>query len=337
MDFVMEVIRTDDATRTVEFRMIPNPKRYEWTTKDGKPYLFDKMDKLMFSEEVLRQMHAQAMQIPITAQPQLVGHADEYVQRRLPEIDKALSGTSTIATMEDKSEEFLRSLETDKLRFVILSLDIVGSTKMITRLPPEQYKRIITTALYEFSSVVPLFHGHVLKYTGDGIIAYFAEPSFIIKNDHALDCALTLLRLVRDGLNPCYKKHGLEEIKIRVGLDSGEAYVHTVGSAATKQHKDIMGAVVSLATKIQGTAPAGGIRLGQVTFQNLHTDWRLRCSAAVIPPDWPYQQSGKSYAIYEFNGKPTPNLLPPPAAKPGRNDKCGCGSGKKFKKCCARK
>jgi uncharacterized protein YecA (UPF0149 family) len=32
---------------------------------------------------------------------------------------------------------------------------------------------------------------------------------------------------------------------------------------------------------------------------------------------------------------PAPKTLPPGAAKPGRNDLCPCGSGIKYKKCCA--
>ena len=35
------------------------------------------------------------------------------------------------------------------------------------------------------SEIIPKFHGHVLKYTGDGLIGYFPEPSFITKmNQH---------------------------------------------------------------------------------------------------------------------------------------------------------
>jgi len=62
---------------------------------------------------------------------------------------------------------------------------------MLQSLPLDELARVIPIALFEFSLAIPAFHGHVLKYTGDGLIAYFAEPSFLTKNDLALDCALT--------------------------------------------------------------------------------------------------------------------------------------------------
>jgi hypothetical protein len=303
IDFIQEVLGFDEKSGVFKIALIPDPNRYEWHTRDGKRCLYDKLDRILISEEVLIKMAPTLEGSPIYYQPPRIERSEEYVQGRLTEIDKMLTGTLPVATFEDKSEEFLRSLECDKLGFVIISLDIVGSTKLVTELPAEKYKKIVSVALYEFSTVVPKFHGHVLKYTGDGIIAYFPEPSFIIKNDLALDCALTLRHLVYHGLNPSYKKHGLPQIEVRLGLDSGEAYIETIGNPATKQHKDIIGAVVNIATKIQGTASAGSVHLGLVTFQNLHTSWRIQCQNFPLPQNWQYKsQSGEPYAIYRYIG-----------------------------------
>lgn len=43
-------------------------------------------------------------------------------------------------------------------------------------------------------------------------------------------------------------------------------------------------------------------------------------------------------AIYEFwlKRRAVPSVMPVKSAKVGRNDPCSCGSGKKFKKCCAK-
>ncbi len=70
-----------------------------------------------------------------------------------------------------------------------------------------------------------------------------------------------------------------------------------VGSDTTKQHQDIIGAVVSLACKIQSLAPVVGIALGHVTLQNLHTDWRTICTEVQMDEDWKYvdPQTGAPY------------------------------------------
>jgi class 3 adenylate cyclase len=149
------------------------------------------------------------------------------------------------------------------------------------------------------SEIIPEFHGHVLKYTGDGLIAYFPEPSFITKNDLAIDCALTVKRLVYDGLNPILESEGYPRLDIRIGLDSGEAVIITVGSQKTKRHKDIIGTVVSIAAKIQSLGRPGDILLGDVTERNLHTMWREICEEVELGEGWPYKtKDGKPYKVH---------------------------------------
>ena len=210
-----------------------------------------------------------------------------------------LEGFEHPPTFEDKSEEFLQSLAVDKLEFVIISLDIVGSTKLATDTDPKTYARLIATILYELSEIIPNFHGDVLKYTGDGLIAYFPEPSFITKNDLAIDCALVSHKLVYKALNPILKEQGYPTIDIRIGLAAGEAYVLTIGSPATKQHKDIIGPVVSLAAKIQALASIGEIYLGDTVERNLHTTWRQITEPVELNNSWQYKDlEGNVYKVH---------------------------------------
>jgi class 3 adenylate cyclase len=219
-------------------------------------------------------------------------------------IQDRLKGKEKPATCKDKSKTFLESLAQDKLGFVIMCVDIVGSTKLSMNLEPEKYSRLISTILYEMSEIIPKFYGHVLKYTGDGLIGYFPEPSFISKNDLAIDCALKIRQLVYSLLNPILKENGYPNIDIRIGLDSGDAYVTTIGSLATKRQKDIIGTVVNLAAKIQSLGKPGDILLGNVTERNLHTMWRQICEEIIIRKDWVYKdRKGKPYKVYKVKFK----------------------------------
>ena len=74
----------------------------------------------------------------------------------MPIIRARLKGDEKPATFGDKSEAFLESLAQDKLGFVIMCVDIVGSTKLSTNLEPEKYTRLISTVLYEMSEIIPL-------------------------------------------------------------------------------------------------------------------------------------------------------------------------------------
>jgi len=304
MDFVQEIISVDEDKRTFTVRLTPNPRRYEWKEVDGERYLYDKLDKVLFPERVLFDFAKQMAGQPIYFQPQEIDNAEQYIKSRMPIIRARLKGDEKPAPFEDKSEAFLESLAQDKLGFVIMCVDIVGSTKLSTKLEPEKYTRLISTVLYEMSEIIPKFHGHVLKYTGDGLIGYFPEPSFITKNDLAFDCALTIRRLVYTGLNPILKENGYPCIDIRIGLDSGDACIITIGSPETKRQKDIIGAVVSLAAKIQSLGEPGDILLGDVTERNLHTMWRQICEEIKLRRDWVYKgEDGKPYRVHKVKFK----------------------------------
>ncbi len=301
IDFVMEPQVIDAKKGIVGVSLVPNPKRYDWVTgKDGKKYLHDKFDDYLMPEDLLQDLAKSMEGQPIFYQPPEIEDADKYVESRKPHVSKLIESGQTDIQFKDKSEEYLESLAVDNLGFAIMSIDLVGSTKLVQELGEEGYTRTIQTLLYEMSNVIPKFKGQVLKYTGDGLIAYFPEPNFITKCDLALDCALTIRRLVYNGLNPLLEQHGLKKVNIRIGLDAGSASVIIVGSPETKQHKDIIGSVINIAAKIQAKATPGGILIGDEMQRNLHTDWKLHCKKFPIEP-WPYKdKQGKPYPVFRY-------------------------------------
>lgn len=298
-DLEVEVLSFDETSGTLEFRAIPNRRRYERREIDGTVYYYDRLDDLMIPESVVVEMVRGMQHLPVGYQSPLIADAPQYVEDRRSSISEALDGKPPRVTFADASESFLRSLEHDKLDFVALVADMVGSTKLSTSLDPSTYAAIVATLLQELSEAVPLFHGYVLKYTGDGLVAYYPAPSFIIKNDLAIDCALTMQRLVYGAMNPELTRRGLPTLGLRVGIEAGQAVVVTIGSPAAKQHRDIIGEVVNLAAKFQSLARPGDILMGDTAWQNLHTGWRLIFEAVQMPPDWPYHdQDGKPYIAH---------------------------------------
>lgn len=299
MDFKIKIISSDDKTGEHTLELVPDPDRYEWKEIGGKRYLYDKLDNTCISEQILIESFKKVKGLPIYCQPQEIPNAIAYIESRRACIANMLEGYKHAHTFKDKSQAFLRSLATNKLEFVILSIDIVGSTRLATSMKAEDYALLISTAFYELSEVIPKFHGHVLNYGGDALIAYFAEPGFITKNDLAIDCALTLRGLIYDALNPALRKRGFPTVDVRIGLDAGEAQVTLMGSPATKQYKDIIGEVVNLASKIQALAKPGEIYLGDMVERNLHTVRRKCCEPVNLEKSWEYKYSnGNLYKVH---------------------------------------
>jgi len=292
MDF--EFIAFDKDSKMVVSR--PDSKRYEQRKIDGKEYLYDKFEEVLIGRDILEKIAKQLQTYPLTLIKKGIDDAEEYVESRIPIIHSILNSNKE-HVWEDKSEEFLKSLSTNQTGFVFMCVDIVGSTKLSISLPQEKNGKLRSTALHEMAEIIPKFRGYVLKYMGDGLIAYFPEPNLLRKNDLAIDCALTIRRLVYSGLNQVLKKNGYPKIDIRVGLDSGDGFVQTMGSKM-----DIDSTMLDFAAKIQHLGEPGDIILGESSLRNLHADWRELCEELPEKENWKYQKSdGQPYKIYKLN------------------------------------
>lgn len=188
--------------------------------------------------------------------------------------------------------------------FVILSIDIEGSTKMGQELSIEDNAKVISLFSSEISQLIYHFNGYVLKYLGDGIIAYFPEPSFIGMNDNAIDCSVSIKHFILNGLNKVLYKNNLPSINFRIGLDSGEAKVVIIGYKLSKMHKDLIGQTINLATKIQSLAKTNQILAGETTIQNAHYTRRKLFGKVELPGNWDYlrPETGDKYQVYAFKG-----------------------------------
>ncbi len=305
MDFVFRRFSGDPSTGEFQAVLVPDPERYEWQEIDGEVRLYDKLDNVYFTENCLREGFKQLPGMPIYYQPHQVEEGQDYIRSRIPFVASMLDGADSPGVLSDKSGDFLEALAEQELGFVILSLDIVGSTELATTVEASEYATIIRVTLHELSEVVPKFHGHVLKYTGDGFIAYFAAPTVIGKSDLAIDCALTLHGLVYKALNPMLAERQMPTIEVRLGMDVDDARVEIIGSSATKRQADIISSVVSLATKIEGLADDGEICLGAALERNIHTMWRRMCEPIDLDESWPYTDStGNCYAVYRIRIQP---------------------------------
>ncbi len=302
IDFIFTPIKNGKKPGSIRVRIEPDPRRYNWVEKNGIRFLYDKFDKTYFTESHYLNLIKQAQDIPITLERPEIIDAEKYVLSRKKKIIDQLSRKIQSGPPIDKSEEFLSSLKKDKHGFVILSLDIVGSTQLAIKLSPDNYTRLISTVLNEINEIIPLFKGFVLKNTGDGIIAFFPEPSFIIKHDMAIDCALTLRRLIYQSINPILNQEKFPTIEIRIGLESGNASVTTIGSPKGKIHKDIIDLIVNLAAKIQSIAKPGSIYFGNTIYRNLHVMWKEVSEQVKDIKNWKYKDSnGQPYRIYKIS------------------------------------
>jgi len=305
LDFVMEIEKIiEDSTKylVVKVIMVPNPERYDFGESNGEKGYFDRFDKSFIPLDEFKKAIPQLEGMPVYCSPPKITDIDEYIKERIPHIGMFFDGKATPYQFQDASEDFLSRLEKDKACFVILLIDLKDSTKMSQQLTPRDYAKVIQVYSREMALLVDKFNGFVLKYVGDGLIAYFPEPNLIQKTDNALDCAACMARMILFGINPILKQRGLPELAFRIGLDSGEAIVATIGADSVKRHKDLISETINLSKKIQAKAGTNQIFLGESTALALHTSWRKRIKKVELK-DWEYKDkaTGQVYPIYSLD------------------------------------
>lgn len=304
LDFIMKIEKVVDETTdelVAQVVFIPNPERYDFGELNGEEGYFDKFDKSFIPLEELKKAIPQLEGMPIHYSPPKITNIDDYIKERTAHIQKFFEEKPGTYEFKDASEEFLNGLECHKMNFVILLIDLKGSTKMSQQLPLETNAQIIQLYSREMALLVEKFNGFVLKYVGDGLIAYFPELNLIGMTDNALDCAACMKRMILYGIDPILQQRGLPELAFRIGLDSGMAIVTTIGADSIKIHKDLIGETINLSAKIQAKAGANQIFMGESTALALHILWRQKIQKVDLP-DWDYKnrETGQIYTIYSL-------------------------------------
>src|SRR5262245_59986239 len=101
----------------------------------------------------------------------LLGHR----KRLLKAIAELGKGEATATSLPEVPVESSVPMA-ERRQLTVLFCDLVGSTALSTRLDPEDMGRVIPAYQSTCTDVVGRWGGHVAKYMGDGVLAYFGWP-----------------------------------------------------------------------------------------------------------------------------------------------------------------
>lgn len=304
MDFVTEVVddrgkvtNEDGEFHRFGFRMVPNPDRYDRVDDSEEGGWLDTMDNVFIPDDVLADAWEDTDRIPLYHSPPEISDFDQYLKDRYQDLCRRLETGDIIYNFQNQSTTVLEDLsDRDNPFFVILVVDLVGSTNMSIKMAPMALSTFLHTFINEVRLLVNKHRGFVLKYTGDGLIAYFPEPNITGKHDNAILCANRLQEVVNHAINPAYAEYDLPEVQWRVGMDTGSPDIFP-GAQGTR---DLLGTSVSFAAKLEAAANTNEILLGDYTERNLHTDWRKRTVEVTDERGWEYERGGEEYPIYKL-------------------------------------
>jgi len=213
---------------------------------------------------------------------------------------KALEERYQYNSSVNRGQEFLLNHVNSKLELVIMYIDLVGSTKMSMTLPVEQLVTIMRAFSHEISSVVESYNGYVLKYVGDAIISFFpcGFNKYII-SDKSVQCAKSMINVIKNGINPILTKHEYPELSVKIGIDEGEDVVVQYGYDKSSLI-DILGYSMNVAAKITSLTAANKISVGNSVYKLLHPTIQSKFNFLSIDQGWKYvdRETGELYKVF---------------------------------------
>ena len=154
------------------------------------------------------------------------------------------------------------STQVEERRIVtVLFADLVGYSTLAEHMDPEQVKRLIDRSFERLVDDVTSFGGRVDKILGDGILALFGAPvAHEDDAERAVRAALRMQQTLTDFVRTS-ELAGSDDVRMRVGINTGEVLVGTLAGA----DYTAMGDVVNAASRLQTAAPPGGVLVGDTT------------------------------------------------------------------------
>jgi class 3 adenylate cyclase len=188
------------------------------------------------------------------------------------------------------------ALEGERKQVTVLFADLKGSMELLADRDPEEARKILDPVLERMMEAVHRYEGTVNQVMGDGIMALFGAP--VAHEDHAVRACYAALRMqdsVKRYAEVVQRGMGVP-VQIRVGLNSGEVVVRSIGSDLHMDYTAV-GQTVHLAARMEQTAMAGSILLSANAL-------RLAEGFVEVKPLGPVKIKGLSEPVdvYEVTG-----------------------------------
>ena len=201
---------------------------------------------------------------------------------------------------------------------------------MSLNLPIDRLTTIIRSFAQQISIIISMYGGFVLKYIGDAVLAFFIvediqeiktlndltvetkdnKNSYCLQYSNAISSAYTMIKVVKEGINPILNQYDYPELKVRIGIDFGEIAIVQYGwdidkykdLVLKKPHLDLIGYTISIAVKMTTIAKSDHIVIGQKLFDKLNTKEKeifKKLPANLDIWDYMHKTTGRIYDLYE--------------------------------------
>lgn len=166
-----------------------------------------------------------------------------------------------IALLTSDQTEVQVPAAVERRQLTLMFVDLVGSTDLSRRLDPEELREIMRAYQDTVAGEIARLEGHVAKFLGDGVLAYFGWPR---ASEDAAEQA------VRAGLAVAAAVSGISageghQLAARIGIATGVVVVGDLLGEGAAKEEAVSGETPNLAARLQQAAEPGTVVIADST------------------------------------------------------------------------
>jgi class 3 adenylate cyclase/predicted ATPase len=194
-----------------------------------------------------------------------VGHRRKLLEA-IAELRSRSSPTSAESVKESTQVTELASTAVaptgaERRQLTVMFADLVGSTALSARLDPEEMGEIIRSYQNCCAGEISRFEGHIAKFMGDGVLAYFGWPQAHEDDaERAVRAGLAVVAAVAQLRVP----NG-EPLAARVGIATGLVVVGELVGDKEARERAVVGETPNLAARLQSLAEPNSVVISRST------------------------------------------------------------------------
>src|SRR5262245_37059462 len=156
--------------------------------------------------------------------------------------------------------------EGERRHLTVMFCDLVDSTAMSARLDPEDLRLVIDAYQRACGEMIERYEGHIARYLGDGILAYFGYPhAHEDDGGRAAHAALDIVTAIAAVSERSVQEHGVE-LAVRIGIHTGLVVAGEIGGPEQRDPFAIFGETPNAAARLQTLEAPGHVVMSAATY-----------------------------------------------------------------------
>jgi class 3 adenylate cyclase/tetratricopeptide (TPR) repeat protein len=165
------------------------------------------------------------------------------------------------------------SLEGERRLATVILADVTSSTNLLEQIGTEAWVELMNRVLQVLGSEVYRFGGEVDQFRGDGLVAFFgATLAHEDDPERAVLAGLAMQEAIKPYAAELTGQEGIV-LQLRVGVNTGEVIVASIGDSRRHSEDTAMGEAVALAQRMEAAAEPGTVLVSENTYRQVQSQF----------------------------------------------------------------